>query len=169
MKTNKSILFFLLFVLSAPLLQAQELRGIHADTVINEAMKYIGVPYKWGGKTPKGFDCAGFTRFIYGKFGVSLASSAAPQYKVGTKVKKDEIGRGDLVFYGGRRHTKTIGHVGIVTSVEPDGSFNFIHASSTGIRITSSKEPYYAKRYIGACRLIDGEAAAETELPQPVE
>lgn len=170
MKTSKSIIFLLLFMLSVPLLCAQEIRCINPDSVINEAEKYIGVPYKWGGKTPKGFDCAGFTRFIYGKFGVSLASSAAPQYKVGIRVTKNEIGRADLVFFGGRHNTKSIGHVGIVTSVEPDGSFNFIHASSTGIRITSSKESYYVKRYIGACRIIDREEVAEAGLlQQPVD
>ena len=151
-------------------LQAQKLHGINPDSVINEAKKYIGVPYKWGGKTPKGFDCAGFTRYIYGKFDVALASSAAPQYKVGVKVKKSEISPADLVFYGGRRRSKAIGHVGIVTSVEPDGSFNFIHASSTGIRITSSKEPYYAKRYVGSCRVIDHEKVAIAALVQtPVD
>ena len=150
--------------------QAQELRCISADSVINEAMKYMGVPYKWGGKTPKGFDCAGFTRFIYGQFGVSLAASARPQYKEGVRIKKDEIAPADLVFYGGRHSTKSIGHVGLVTSVEEDGSFKFIHASSTGIRITSSKEAYYAKRYIGACRLIDREEVAEAGILQiPVD
>ena len=139
---------------------AQKLHAIDPDSVINEAKQYIGVPYKWGGKTPKGFDCAGFTRYIYGKFGVTLAPSAAPQYQVGVKVKKGELKPADLVFYGGRRRSKAIGHVGIVTSVEPDGNFNFIHASSTGIRITSSKEPYYAKRYVGASRIIDHEQVA---------
>lgn len=147
-------------------LQAQKLHAIDPDSVINEAKKYIGVPYKWGGKTPKGFDCAGFTRYIYGKFDVSLAPSAAPQYKVGIKVKKDELEPADLVFYGGRRRSKSIGHVGIVTSVEPNGTFYFIHASSTGIRITSSKEPYYAKRYVGACRLIDRERVVAASLLQ---
>lgn len=151
-------------------LQAQELRNINPDSVINEAMKYIGVPYKWGGKTPKGFDCAGFTRYIYGKFGVSLAAAAGPQYKEGVRIKKDELAPADLVFYGGRRRSKSIGHVGLVTSVEEDGSFNFIHASSTGIRVSSSKEAYYAKRYIGACRLIDREQVARAGiLEQPVD
>lgn len=124
-----------------------------ADLVIDEAMKYIGTPYRWGGKTPKGFDCAGFTRFIYSKFGVELAPSAAPQYKAGKLLKTNEICKGDLVFYGGRGSSKSIGHVGIVTSVDDKG-FYFIHsATSTGITISHSTEPYYKKRYIGACRV----------------
>lgn len=164
MKTHKRLILLLLVALTAPLLHAQELRCIDPDSVINESMKYIGVPYKWGGKTPKGFDCAGFTRYIYGKFGVSLAASAAPQYKEGIRVKKNELAVADLVFFGGRHSTKSIGHVGIVTSVEPDGSFKFIHASSTGIRITSSKESYYVKRYISACRIIDREEVAEAGI-----
>lgn len=132
------------------------------DRVIEEAMKYIGTPYRWGGKTPSGFDCAGFTRFIYGKFGITLAPSAAPQYKAGVSVKKHEIARGDLVFYGGRKSKHSIGHVGIVTKVDDD-EFFFIHASSTGVRVSSSKEAYYSKRYIGACRVADKASATGFE------
>lgn len=120
--------------------------------VIEEAMRYIGTPYRWGGKTPKGFDCAGFTSFVYSKFGVSLAPSAGPQYKQGAKIGKDDLCKGDLVFWCGRGKHRGIGHVGIVTSVD-NGEFEFIHASSTGVRITSSKEPYYKCRYVGACRV----------------
>lgn len=123
-----------------------------ADMVIEEAMRYIGTPYRWGGKTPKGFDCAGFTKFIYSRFGVDLAPSAGPQYKQGSKVSLDNLCKGDLVFWSGRGRHRGIGHVGIVTSVD-NGEFNFIHASSTGVRITSSKEPYYKCRYFGACRV----------------
>jgi cell wall-associated NlpC family hydrolase len=126
-----------------------------ADLVIDEAMKYLGTPYRWGGKTPNGFDCAGFTRFIYGKFGVALAPSAAPQYKAGPTLKNNEINKGDLVFYGGRGGSKSIGHVGIVTEVNENG-FYFIHsATSTGITISHSSEPYYKSRYKGACRVVD--------------
>lgn len=124
------------------------------DRVIEEAMKYIGTPYRWGGKTPAGFDCAGFTRYIFSKFGLSLAPSAGPQFKQGTSVKKNELCRGDLVFFGGRRSTRSIGHVGIVTSVKDD-EFLFIHAASKGITVSSSKEAYYSKRYICACRVSD--------------
>ena len=133
--------FLLLASMSAGLLHAQDtltLVCIEPDSVISEAMKHIGVPYRWGGKTPKGFDCAGFTRYVFSKFGVLLAPSAAPQYKMGIPVTKDSLAVGDLVFFAGRRNMKTIGHVGIVTAVK-EGSFDFIHASSTGIRITSSR------------------------------
>lgn len=123
-----------------------------ADMVIEEAMRYIGTPYRWGGKTPNGFDCAGFTRFVYSKFGIALAPSAGPQYKAGPKISEKELCKGDLVFWGGRGKHRGIGHVGIVTSVD-GSSFEFIHASSTGVRITSSKEPYYKSRYVGACRV----------------
>ena len=123
------------------------------DVVVDTAMRYMGVPYKWGGKTPKGFDCAGFTRYIYGKFGVELPPSAGPQYNIGRRIGRDSLQRGDLVFFGGRHRAKNIGHVGIVTATKPNGGFDFIHASSKGIRITPSNESYYIKRYVGACRV----------------
>ena len=162
MKTffDKILLFVSLLSMNAAVVRAQSI--LHrptavtvADLVIEEAMKYLGIPYRWGGGSPKGFDCAGFTRFIYGKFGVTLAPSAAPQYKAGPALKTDEICKGDLVFYGGRNGSKSIGHVGIVTSVDEKG-FYFIHsATSTGITITHSTEAYYKKRYIGACRVVN--------------
>lgn len=152
------VLFLVSF--SAPRLSAQGLmynpaNGSVADLIIEEATKYIGTPYRWGGKTPGGFDCAGFTRYVYGKFGVALAPSAAPQFKAGISVKKSELRKGDLVFFGGRKSSRSIGHVGIVTSVDENG-FHFIHASThKGITISYSKESYYSARYICACRVID--------------
>lgn len=125
-----------------------------ADMVIDEAKQHIGTPYRWGGKSPKGFDCAGFTRYVYAKFGVALAPSAAPQYKQGTILKQGELKKGDLVFYAGSKNQHRIGHVGIVTSVDGD-DFSFIHASNTGVRIDLSSDPYYKCRYIGACRVVE--------------
>lgn len=150
------LLFFYLLIGGAT--QSQGLINVQAptvaDMVIEEAMRYIGTPYRWGGKTPNGFDCAGFTRYVYAKFGVELSPSAGAQYKQGPKIGPKELSKGDLVFWGGRGKHRGIGHVGIVTSVD-NGEFEFIHASSTGVRITSSKEPYYKKRYVGACRVTD--------------
>ena len=125
-----------------------------AATIIGEAMKYIGTPYRWGGKTPAGFDCAGFTRYVYSRFGLTLGTSAPSQVKDGKRLKNDEIQPGDLVFYGGSRNTKAVGHVGLVTEVGP-GGFKFVHASNSGVRVSSSIEPYYRSRYICACRVID--------------
>ena len=125
-----------------------------ASTVIAEAMKYLGTPYRWGGKTPGGFDCAGFVRYVYSRFGLTLSPSAPSQSKEGVRLKQDELAPGDLVFYGGSRNTKAIGHVGLVTEVGDD-SFKFIHASNTGVRVSCSTEPYYKARYICACRVID--------------
>lgn len=138
---------------------------ITVDSLIGESMKYIGTPYRWAGKTPKGFDCAGFTRYIYGKFGVTLAPYAGGQYQMCKKVENDTLKVGDLVFYGGRKHAKAVGHVGIITEVNDDGTFRFIHSSTQkGICITNSKEPYYKKRYIGACRIIN----CDTVIPEGV-
>ena len=163
------LICLILFLLPNVLLYGQEEGVVQdscivPDSVVSESMKYLGVPYHWGGKTPKGFDCAGFTRYVYSKFGVSLPPSAGSQYKVGVQIKEEELGVGDLVFYAGRRNMKRIGHVGLVTAINDKG-FDFIHASSTGIRITSSQEPYYVKRYIGACRIIDRVEAEEAGLP----
>ena len=110
-------------------------------TIISEAMKYIGTPYRWGGKTPAGFDCAGFTRYVYSKFGLTLGPSAPSQVHEGKRLKNDEIRPGDLVFYGGSRNRKAVGHVGLVTEVD-EGGFKFVHASNTGVRVSSSREPY---------------------------
>ena len=168
----------LFICLSLLLLQGSLLHGqtavpdtcITVDSLISESMKYLGIPYRWAGKTPKGFDCAGFTRYIYGKFGVTLAPSAGGQHKMCKKVDDDSLKVGDLVFYGGRKHTKAVGHVGIITEVNDDGTFRFIHSSTqSGICLTYSKEAYYKKRYIGACRIINCEATAteETKTEEP--
>lgn len=176
-RVSKILTLILLLAMPSTFLAQQQLYRSSAttvaDMVIDEAMKYIGIPYRWGGKSPKGFDCAGFTRYIYNKFGVELAPSAAPQYKAGSKLKNDEICKGDLVFYGGRSGSKSIGHVGIVTAVDEKG-FYFIHsATSSGITISHSTEPYYKKRYIGACRITDrvtsnlpaNDSAARANIP----
>ncbi len=128
-----------------------------ADAVISEARKYIGTPYRSAGRTPKGFDCSGFTRYVYSQFGYDLSGSAPGQWHHGRSVSSSELQPGDLVFFGGRRHSKNIGHVGIVTEADnAKGTFKFIHSStSSGICISSSAEPYYKDRYVGARRILD--------------
>lgn len=153
MKILRNILSVIVLVLT---LAGTAVAQTTADAVISEAKRYIGTPYRAAGRTPRGFDCSGFTRYVYSQFGYDLSGSAPGQWHHGRSVSRSELQRGDLVFFGGRRHSRSIGHVGIVTDVYPDkGTFDFIHSSSTGVRISASTEAYYKNRYVGARRLLD--------------
>ena len=139
-----------------------------ADDVISTARRYLGTPYRSRGKNPKGFDCSGFTRYIFSQFGYSLNGSAPGQYSHGHSVSRSELQRGDLVFFGGRRHSNNIGHVGIVTEADNSkGTFKFIHSStSRGVCISASTEAYYSNRYVGARRVLDKEPASSRQTAQ---
>jgi cell wall-associated NlpC family hydrolase len=111
--------------------------------VVGIAMRYLGVPYRWGGASPSGFDCSGFIMYVFAQIGVSLPHNAAAQYGYGSPVSRDELAPGDLVFFNG------LGHAGIYI-----GGGNFIHAPHTGdvVKI-SSMTGWYASTYVGARRL----------------
>ena len=109
------------------------------------AMQFLGVPYKWGGASPQtGFDCSGFTMYVFAKLGVSLPHHAATQYGLGTPVSKDQLQPGDLVFFNG------LGHMGMYI-----GGGQFIHAPRTGdvVKISSLSDSWYARTWVGARRL----------------
>jgi len=114
------------------------------DRVVSFAKHLIGVPYSWGGSSPRtGFDCSGFVRYVYAHFGVSLAHSSFSDYLRGRQVGRWAMKPGDLVFFDGE------GHVGIYV-----GHGRFIHAPHTGtvVRI-STMAGWYASRFDGARRL----------------
>lgn len=157
-----TLLFCLAGIFSLPL-SAQtstsaDSTSVTGHDIVKVAMKYIGVPYRSGRMNPKvGFDCSGFTTYVFKKENIQLTRSSRSQFTEGVEVSScTDLQKGDLVFFGGSRSSSTsIGHVGIVTDVNPStGNFSFIHASRTGIRISSSDEPYYAKRYVGARRIL---------------
>jgi cell wall-associated NlpC family hydrolase len=112
--------------------------------VVGVAMRYLGVPYVWGGASPSGFDCSGFVMYVYSQVGVSLPHNAAMQYGYGTPVSRSDLQAGDLVFFDG------LGHVGIYI-----GGGSFIHAPHTGdvVKISSLGDSWYASTYVGARRL----------------
>lgn len=119
--------------------------------IVAFSKQYVGVPYKWGGTTPKGFDCSGFVTYVYREFGVSLPRTAEEQYQRGKKVSKEELAVGDLVFFA--TYKKTASHAGIYI-----GNDKFIHASSNkGVTISDLDESYWRKTYLGARRYFDGE------------
>lgn len=129
------------------------------DAEIRELLDYAatfkGTRYRSGSSSPKGFDCSGFTSYVFSKFGYSLTRSSRSQINDGEPVtEKKQLKPGDLVFFNGRAVGKRIGHVGIVTEVDTaKGQFKFIHASnSRGVTVSNSDEAYYKRRYVGACR-----------------
>ena len=115
----------------------------HYGGVVGYAMLFLGRPYVWGGASPSGFDCSGFTMYVYAHFGVSLPHNAAAQYGYGSPVSSSDLQPGDLVFFDG------LGHVGLYI-----GGGQFIHAPHTGdvVKI-SSLSGWYASTYVGARRL----------------
>lgn len=118
--------------------------------LIDYAHEYLGTPYKYGGATPAGFDCSGFTYYVFGQFGYSLNRSSSSQINNGEEITKSELLPGDLVFFS--RSGKAVGHVGIYI-----GDNKFIHSTSPGdvVSVTDLDDTYYAKRYVGARRILD--------------
>jgi cell wall-associated NlpC family hydrolase len=110
--------------------------------VVGIAEQYLGVPYVWGGASPSGFDCSGFTMYVYAQVGVSLPHNAAAQYGYGSPVSRGNLAPGDLVFFDG------LGHVGLYV-----GGNTFIHAPHTGDVVKySTLTGWYASTYVGARR-----------------
>lgn len=124
--------------------------------LLEEARSHTGKRYRYGAKGPSNFDCSGFTGYVYSRFGFNIGASSRGQYRDGIEVDRKDLRPGDLVFFTSRNSKGGVGHVGIVTSVDKEkDTFNFIHAAvSGGIQTDRSEAPYYAKRYIGARRII---------------
>ncbi|SDO07195.1 peptidoglycan-binding protein [Alkalicoccus daliensis] len=120
--------------------------GFNTLNLIADASNLIGVPYRWGGTTTAGFDCSGFTQYVYKKNGKNLPRTAAQQYNAGSHVSDANRRVGDMVFF--ETYTSGPSHNGIYI-----GNGQFIHAgSSTGVTIASLNTNYWKQRYIGTRR-----------------
>ncbi|BEU87894.1 hypothetical protein TAMA11512_13580 [Selenomonas sp. TAMA-11512] len=119
------------------------------SNLISTAKKYIGVPYQFGGNTPKAFDCSGYLQYVFQENGFAIPRLADDQYKLGktTKTKK-ELEPGDLVFF--ETYEKGASHCGIYL-----GKDEFIHASSSkGVRIDKLTDAYWQPRYYGGKKIL---------------
>ena len=122
------------------------------EEVVAYAKQYLGCKYVSGGASPKsGFDCSGFTYYVFKNFGITLNRSSGAQVSNGTQVDKEDLQLGDLVLFQGWG-TTSIGHVGIYI-----GGNSFIHAANgnKGVVITSLSDSYYSKKYVTARRVIN--------------
>lgn len=129
--------------------QTQTASSTTGSQIVNTAMQYIGVPYVYGGTTPSGFDCSGFTSYVYAKFGYALNRTAAGQASNGSVVaSKADLQPGDLLLFQSS-DCAGIGHVGIYI-----GNGNMVHAPKPGssVKVTSINSSYYTSRYVGARR-----------------
>jgi len=114
--------------------------------IVKAARNFLGVPYLWGGTSPEaGFDCSGLTMTVYQLSGIDLPRTSGEQFGTGEDVGKDELLKGDLVFFAAGKVGK-VSHVGVYI-----GEGRFIHAPGKGkkIRIDSLSNAYYQKRYLG--------------------
>jgi cell wall-associated NlpC family hydrolase len=125
---------------SSPASEVKPLPNV--DALINEAKKFIGVPYVFGGISPSGFDCSGFLNYIYNSQGVSIPRTVATIWNESTPVPAPQ--KGDLVFF--TTTAPGASHAGIYI-----GDNKFIHAgSSTGVTIADMNNSYWQPRYLGA-------------------
>ena len=117
-------------------------------SVLNYAAQFLGVPYVYGGSTPSGFDCSGFTSYVFKNTVGSIPRVAQAQYDATTRVSLENLLPGDLVFFGSSAYS--ISHVGIYV-----GSNQFIHAPHTGEVVKyESLTGTYATRFQGGGRVI---------------
>lgn len=120
------------------------------EQILDTADKLIGVRYKTSGISPStGFDCSGFTSYVFSQHDIAIPRTSSDMYSVGEAVNRSELAPGDLVFFN--TSGNGISHVGIYV-----GDNQFIHSStSRGVVLTSINDPYYwSKRYVGAKRIL---------------
>ncbi|MGI6498681.1 MAG: SH3 domain-containing protein [Oscillospiraceae bacterium] len=121
------------------------------SSVVSTAKKFLGVRYVYGGSSPSGFDCSGFTQYVMKQCGYSIRRTASTQFlNNGTAVSRANLQPGDLVFFRAPGSAYAATHVGIYL-----GNGEFIHASTTGnvVRINSLDSAWYAKIFVGGRRI----------------
>ena len=115
------------------------------------ARSFLGLPYRWGGMSERrGADCSGLVKMIFAKLYIELPRTSRDEIQSGEEVSLDNLETGDLVFFSSNGNTPT--HVGVYI-----GNHQFLHAEKKAGRviITDLSQPWYAKRFLGARRVVD--------------
>ena len=122
-----------------------------AQEIVDYALQFVGYPYVYGGSSPRGFDCSGFTSYVYKHFGYSLNRSASSQLDNGKSVSISELQPGDLVIFKKGNSSKRATHVGLYI-----GNNQFVHASTSkvGVIISRLSDSYYTRGFVGGRRIL---------------
>lgn len=129
-----------------------QISEIDKQKLLEDAKYFKGGKYVWGGTTPEGFDCSGYVQYLYKKHNIDLPRTAWQQSKQGQVVERDELQKGDLLFFlTDKKRGIPITHVGIYI-----GNGKFIHAASKdkGIIISPLTHGNYAKTFVSARRVV---------------
>lgn len=138
----------------APAPSASSAAELIAAGVVDLALESIGTPYEWGGTDANGFDCSGLIQFAYGKYGIRLPRTSAAQMRAGQRVEPVPglLRPGDVLGFSDGRSGKT-SHVGLYV-----GGDEFIHSSSSGVRVSNLRNPYWRQTLVAARRILEREA-----------
>jgi cell wall-associated NlpC family hydrolase len=123
--------------------------------LLAKAKTYLGLPYRRGGVSPKGFDCSGFVRYVFGSMGIDLDRTSGAQAKQGDPIDLAHIQPGDLLFFSTRGMRKGISHVGIYL-----GEGRFIHSSTWrgsgthGVKLADLASNYFSERLVSIRRVV---------------
>jgi hypothetical protein len=154
---KKAALFVFTLVLSLSFMVGSASAATELNAKID---KVLGVRYAWAGTTAKGFDCSGFTRYIFSQFNIDLAHSSKGQSSEGEKVAKSDLRAGDLVFF--KTGGAGISHVGIYV-----GGGYFVHsANNTGVTKSKLSQKYYVDSYVTARRILSDKTFSKIATDQ---
>ncbi|MEB8327814.1 C40 family peptidase [Flavobacteriaceae bacterium KMM 6897] len=125
-----------------------------ADRIINTALEYSGVRYKYGGTSKAGLDCSGLMLVSFREHDFNLPRSSSQMAEEGRKVKLNDVEKGDLLFFCTGKRNRKINHVGLVVTTEGD-EIKFIHSSSSrGVIVSSLREGYWNSAFVKANRVL---------------
>lgn len=118
-----------------------------ADSLISTGSQFLGVPYVWGGTSPSGFDCSGFTQYVLARNGIAVPRVASAQATLGAEVSRGDLQKGDMVYF--QTYKPGVSHVGFYV-----GNGRFLHAGGDRVQISGLDEPYWSTRYLFAKRVL---------------
>ncbi|HET8810602.1 MAG TPA: C40 family peptidase [Flavobacteriaceae bacterium] len=129
--------------------------GKKRTNVVENALKFEGTPYKYGGTTKSGMDCSGLIYVAFQKENIPLPRTSRAMSLEGERLKMREVSPGDLLFFQTNKNRNVINHVGLVISVS-DGEIAFVHSStSRGVIVSSLSQAYWNEAFMMARRVID--------------